>query len=238
MNATSEKPPVGPAVAAPDGRVPERVTLEGRYTRIEPLDPAAHGESLYQASHGPEGDASGHMWTYMSYGPFASFEEFSQMLPVQAASEDPLAFSIVDLAGGKALGMASYMRITPAWATCEIGSIWFSPALKQSRVATEAMYLMAKYVFEDLGYRRYEWKCDSHNAASRRAAARLGFSYEGLFRKHVIYKGRSRDTAWFAMLDDDWPRLKAAYDTWLAEDNFDGEGRQKQSLSALTQADG
>jgi RimJ/RimL family protein N-acetyltransferase len=238
MTADDSQPPVGPAVAAPEGRRPERTVLAGRHARIEPIDPAVHADSLYDASHGPQGDASGRMWTYMTIGPFVSLAEFRQSLTEQAARDDPLAFAILDATSGRALGMASYMRIVPAWATCEVGAIWFSPALKQTRIATEAMYLMARHVFEDLDYRRYEWKCDSFNAASRSAAVRFGFSYEGLFRKHVIYKGRSRDTAWYAMLEDDWPRLRTAYESWLDDANFDAAGMQRRSLSELTKAGG
>jgi RimJ/RimL family protein N-acetyltransferase len=234
MMAGDNRLPVGPAVTVAGDRAPERTVLSGRHARIEPIDVAAHAESLYRASHGPEGDLSGAMWTYMAFGPFDDAEAFRVWLGEQAESEDPLVFAIIDVMASRALGMASYMRIAAPWATCEVGAIWYAPVLQRSRVATEAMYLMAKHVFEDLGYRRYEWKCDALNIPSRRAAVRLGFSYEGLFRKHMIYKGRSRDTAWYAMLDDDWPRLKAAYENWLADDNFDAEGRQRRSLSEFT----
>ncbi len=217
----------------PDGRRPRRAALQGRTIAVEPIDPARHGDDLYHAACGPEGDPTGGMWTYMSFGPFKDAAEFRTWLAPRDESEDPLVFAIIDRASGTARGMASYLRIAPQWASCEVGSIWFAPSLKRSRMASEAMYLMARHVMEDLGYRRYEWKCDALNAASRRAALRYGFSYEGLFRQHMIYKGRNRDTAWFAMTDQDWPKVKAAFETWLADDNFDGQGRQLRGLKEI-----
>lgn len=229
---TSAALPVGETLdALPDGRQPARQRFVGRSVIIEPIDPPRHGDDLYTAACGPDGDANGAMWTYMSFGPFADRHAFQTWLAPQGTSEDPLVFALIDNASGKACGMASYLRITPQLATCEVGSIWYAPALQRSRAATEAMYLMARHVFEDLGYRRYEWKCDSHNAASRRAALRLGFSYEGLFRQHMIYKGRNRDTAWFAMTDQDWPAEKAAFEAWLADENFHGDGSQIRGLA-------
>ena len=231
---TSRQPhlPVGEALAVlPDGRRPARAALTGASVLIEPIDPARHGDDLYAAACGPDGDPSGDMWTYMSFGPFHDLKAFHDWLAPQGESEDPLVFAIIDKASGAARGMASYLRIVPAWASCEVGSIWYAPSLARSRTATEAMYLMARHVFDDLGYRRYEWKCDSFNAASRRAAQRLGFDFEGLFRQHMIYKGRNRDTAWFAMTDRDWPPVKAGFEAWLADENFDAEGRQRRSLT-------
>jgi RimJ/RimL family protein N-acetyltransferase len=217
----------------PDGRRLGRQTFTGGSVVIEPIDPARHGSDLYAAACGPEGDHSGDMWTYMSFGPFKDFEAFRSWLAPQAESEDPLVFAIIDKASGTARGMASYLRIVPHWASCEIGSIWYAPSLTRSRAATEAMYLMARHVFEGLGYRRYEWKCDALNAASRRAALRLGFQYEGIFRQHMIYKGRNRDTAWFAMTDRDWGAVKAAFEAWLMEGNFDADGRQLRDLAEI-----
>ncbi len=229
--------PVGETLASlPDGRRPERRTFEGGSVLLQPIDPARHGDDLYDAACGPKGDASNDMWTYMSFGPFAGSGAFQSWLAPQGESDDPLVFALIDRASGKARGMASYLRIAPDWASCEVGSIWYAPTLKRSRAATEAMYLMAAHVFDDLGYRRYEWKCDSHNAASRRAALRLGFSYEGLFRQHMIYKGRNRDTTWFSMTDMDWPIAKAAFESWLAEDNFDAAGQQRRSLAAIRES--
>ena len=172
----------------------------------------------------------------MSFGPFSDKAAFQKWLKPQDQRDDPLVFAIIDQADGRALGMASYLRIVPQWATCEIGSIWFSPSLMRTSLATEAMYLMASHVFEDLGYRRYEWKCDSLNEASCSAALRLGFQYEGLFRQHMIYKSRNRDTTWFAMTDREWPIAKAAFESWLAEENFDAAGQQLRSLAAIRES--
>ena len=226
--------PVGETLPTlPDGRKPARQKFAGRSVIVEPVDPPRHGDDLYSAACGPGGDPSNDMWTYMSFGPFADKDDFDEWLAPQGASTDPLVFALTDVASGRACGMASYMRIMPQWATCEIGSIWYAPSLKRSRAATEAMYLMARHVFEDLDYRRYEWKCDSHNAASCRAAARMGFSYEGLFRQHMIYKGRNRDTAWFAITDQDWPAVKSAFEAWLADENFRSDGSQILGLAEL-----
>jgi len=227
---TDKTPPVGPAVTTlPDGRAPEKTVLQGRWTRLEPIDPARHADALYEAI----ADAPDDLWTYMSFSPFADSSAFRAWLEPQPAVADPLAFAIIDTEQGAARGMACYMRIAPHWATCEVGSIWYAPALKRTRQATEAMYLMAGHVFEDLGYRRYEWKCDALNAASRSAALRLGFVYEGLFRQHVVYKGRNRDTTWYAMIDRDWPRIKAGFEAWLDPGNFDAAGIQKVGLAEL-----
>lgn len=219
--------------AMPDGRRPGSETFSGTSVVIEPIDPARHGSDLYAAACGPDGDPSGNMWTYMSFGPFDGLAAFRNWLAPQTESEDPLVFAIIDRASGTARGMASYLRIVPQWASCEVGSIWYAPSLVRSRAATEAMYLMAHHVFDDVGYRRYEWKCDTLNAASRRAALRLGFRYEGEFRQHMIYKGRNRDTAWFAMTDQDWRSVKAAFETWLADGNFDAGGRQRRGLAEI-----
>jgi len=169
----------------------------------------------------------------MSFGPFKNKAEFQKWLKPQDQKDDPLVFAMISQTDGRALGMASYLRIVPQWATCEVGSIWFSPALQHTPMATEAMYLMAFHVFEELGYRRYEWKCDSLNVASRRAALRLGFKYEGLFRQHMIYKGRNRDTSWFSMTNTDWPIAKAALEAWLSEGNFDATGQQRLRLGEI-----
>jgi RimJ/RimL family protein N-acetyltransferase len=172
------------------------------------------------------------LWTYMFDGPFEDRTAFAEALKKRQGSNDPLFFTIVDADSNRAVGIASYMRIEPAHRVIEVGGIVFSPALQRKPAATESMYLMARHVFEDLGYRRYEWKCDALNAPSRRAALRLGFTFEGIFRQHMIIKGRNRDTAWFAMLDSEWPARKAAFENWLVPDNFDANGMQKKSLSA------
>jgi RimJ/RimL family protein N-acetyltransferase len=221
-------PPVEPL---PSGRSPERGSLAGAYVRLEPVDVVAHAASLYALSHaGPE-DAA--LWTYLAYGPFADQGAFESWLSERARSEDPLFFAIVDLASGAAAGMASYLNIVPAMGRIEIGHIWFAPFLQKTRAATEAIFLMIRHAFEDLAYRRVEWKCDSLNEASKRAARRFGFSYEGTFRQHMVVKGRNRDTAWFSLLDREWPRVRKGFEHWLAPENFDGEGRQRQSLAAL-----
>ncbi len=225
--------PVGPPVEPlPSGRAPERAALAGAHVRLEPVEVAAHGERLYRLSHARPEDAA--LWTYLAYGPFADQDAFERWLGERARSRDPLFFAVVDQATGEAAGMASYLNIVPANGCIEIGHIWFAPALQKTRAATEAIFLLARQVFDDLGYRRLEWKCDALNAASRRAAGRFGFSYEGTFRQHMIVKGRNRDTAWFALLDRDWPVVRAAFERWLAPANFDAAGRQRNALSALT----
>lgn len=205
---------------------PTRATLAGRHVRIVPVDPAAHVEALYAGSHGP-----GHedLWRYLFTGPYPDAAQFREYLEQRAAAEDPLFFTILDSAGAPA-GYASLMRIEPAHRVIEIGNILYLPTLQRTAGATEAMYLFARYVFEDLGYRRYEWKCDSRNEPSRRAALRLGFTYEGIFRQHMIVKGQNRDTAWYSMLDREWSARKEAFERWLDPANFSPDGRQRSSL--------
>jgi RimJ/RimL family protein N-acetyltransferase len=223
--------PVGPPL--PDWKPPPRPPREpmaGRWCRVEPLDPARHAEDLHRAN---ALDPSGRNFTYLFSGPFDSFDAYRRWLDSVAPGADPLFHAIVDLETGKAAGVATYMRIDTANGVIEVGNINFSPLLQRKRAATEAMYLMMKRVFE-LGYRRYEWKCDSLNAPSRSAAQRLGFSYEGTFRQAVVYKGRSRDTAWYSVIDREWPALERAYRRWLDPSNFDAEGRQRLRLAELT----
>ncbi len=222
--------PVGPEVDATPAQTPRRTTLAGRFVDLVPPDPAVHAEALYEGSHGEGREA---LWTHLSEMPFPSREAFAAWLERQAASTDPLFFTIVDKRSGKAVGLASYLRIDPVHRVIEVGSLMFTPALQQTAGATEAMYLMARHAFEDLGYRRYEWKCNALNAPSRRAALRLGFQFEGIFRQHKIVKGRNRDTAWFSMLDGEWPARKAALEAWLDPTNFDAHGRQKKPLAAF-----
>jgi RimJ/RimL family protein N-acetyltransferase len=220
--------PIGPAVdATPAGR-PGPVRLEGRYARVEALDPMLHGEGLWQAV---KDDAS--IWAYMAYGPFADERSFQVWLEERAVLLDPFSYAVVDLATKQAGGIVTLMETRPAARVIEIGSIVLGTPLQRSRASTEAQYLAARYVFEKLGYRRYEWKCNSLNAASRRAAERLGFTFEGVFRQHMIVKGRSRDTAWYAMLDGEWPALKARFERWLAPENFDEAGRQRVGLGRI-----
>lgn len=212
------------------GSRPERVTLEGRFVTIAPLLADAHVQSLYEHACGAQNDS---LWTYMADGPFAELAVFEAQLRKRAASEDPLFFVVIDNADRKAKGYASYLRIEPAHRCIEVGHIMYGPALQRTPAATEAMYLMARYVFEDLGYRRYEWKCDALNQKSRRAALRYGFQFEGIFRQHMIVKSRNRDTAWFSMLDSEWPQRKQNFEQWLALANFDDAGHQRVSLSSL-----
>jgi RimJ/RimL family protein N-acetyltransferase len=211
---------------------PQRVTLEGRYVTLEPLDPAKHTEALWQGLSGAVNKANDSLWLYMPDGPFADRAAFEAHMKTKAVSEDPLFFAIVDRKSGNAVGRATLMRIDEPNRVIEVGGIIYTRALQRSRGATEAMYLFARYVFDELGYRRYEWKCNALNDASRKAALRLGFTFEGIFRQHMIIKGKNRDTAWFSMLDSEWPGRKRAFDRWLDEDNFDAEGRQKTRLNA------
>ena len=218
--------PIGPAL--PDwrpARYPELVTLEGRFCRLERLT-TDHADALWVALK----DAEASLYTYLPFGPFADRAAFDATLQALIARNGLEYYAIVD--GDGAAGIASYMRIDTANGTIEVGGICYSPRLQRTAVASEAMYLMLRHAFEDLGYRRYEWKCDSLNAPSRAAALRLGFQYEGLFRQAIVYKGRSRDTTWFAITDGDWPRVMGAFDAWLAPDNFDADGRQKAALQA------
>ena len=212
---------------------PPHEPIDGRSCRLEPLDLDRHCPDLFEAY---AQDREGRLWTYLAYGPFAGFAEFRDLMQTHFSGADPLCHVIVDRASGRAVGMASYMRIDPAMGTIEVGSIVYSPRLQQSPAATETMYLMMRRAFDELGYRRYEWKCDALNAASRKAAERLGFRFEGIFRQAVVYKGRNRDTAWFSILDSEWPPLRGAFERWLDPGNFDAEGRQRERLSALTRS--
>jgi len=229
----SSEPQLGPRVDPAAARAPQPTTLQGRFVTLVPLDPAAHAVALYEASHGPEREDLGR---YLFDGPYPDQATFEARLKQMAGSRDPLFFTILDNATRKPVGYSSYLRIEPAHRCIEVGSILFTPALQRTPGATEAMYLMARHVFEDLGYRRYEWKCNALNEPSRRAALRLGFTFEGIFRQHMIIKGRNRDTAWFSMLDSEWPARKASFERWLSRENFDAQGRQKQSLSRMNEA--
>ncbi|MGH6990425.1 MAG: GNAT family N-acetyltransferase [Stellaceae bacterium] len=219
--------PVGEPVDATPAQRPGPVRLAGHFGAVEKLDPSRHGESLWRAIEGHPA-----LWTYLFHGPFADAAAFSTWLGARATLDDPYTYAIVG-ADGAAVGIASLMTIRPEMRAIEVGYILLSPALQRTALASEAQYLLAAYAFETLGYRRYEWKCDVLNAASRGAATRLGFQFEGVFRQHMIAKGRNRDTAWFAMLDRDWPARRAAFERWLDPDNFDAAGRQRQSLDRL-----
>lgn len=209
---------------------PPRSPIQGRYCRLEPLDVAAHGDDLWAAF---SADAEGRMWTYLPSGPFADRAAFDAFLAPCESSEDPLFHTVIDEASGRAVGFATYLRIEPKVGVIEVGFITFSPAMQRSRLSTEVMYLMMRRVFDELGYRRYEWKCDTLNAPSKAAAQRLGFRYEGLFRQATMYKGRNRDTAWFSILDSEWPAQRDAFERWLDPANFDDGGRQRRSLADL-----
>jgi RimJ/RimL family protein N-acetyltransferase len=225
--------PIGALVNVSPAKRPSRTTLQGNLITLVPLDPVAHGDALYEATCGAAADQ---LWLYLFEGPFPRRADFASHLERAAASEDPLFFAILDRASGTAVGYAAYMRIEPAHRVIEVGSILYTPQLQRTPPATEAMYVMARHVFEDLGYRRYEWKCNALNAPSRRAALRFGFTFEGIFRQHMIVKGRNRDTAWFSMLDSEWPARKASFERWLDPSNFGPDGRQKVALSVLNNA--
>ena len=207
---------------------PERVNLEGRYARLEPLDAAKHGAELFESAQAPGADDR---FRYLFEETPDDMADFSPWLERAVASPDPLFFAVIDRATGRAEGRQALMRIDPVHGVIEIGNILWGPAIARSRVATEALYLFAAYVFDTLGYRRFEWKCNNGNAPSKRAAPRFGFTHEGVFRNHMVTKGRNRDTAWFAMTDDEWPRLKAGYEVWLDPANFDAGGQQKAKLA-------
>jgi RimJ/RimL family protein N-acetyltransferase len=223
--------PIGPAVDARPPKRPERVTLKGRWITLAPLDAEKHAAALYEGSNGDL--ERERVWTYLFNGPFDTLAEFAADVELKAKAVDPHYFAILDNASGRAAGYASLMRIDSPNCVIEVGGIMYTPAMQGTPGATEAQYLLARYVFEELGYRRYEWKCNALNAPSRRAAERFGFTFEGIFRQHMIVKRRNRDTAWFSMLDSEWPERKAAYERWLAPDNFDGQGHQKTRLSDL-----
>ena len=211
---------------------PPHQPIAGHWCRLEPLDAARHARQLYEAN---AHDHEGRNWTYLPYGPYDSFESYRAWVESVSRGPDPLFYAIVDAATGQAVGVASLMRIDPRNGVIEVGGLNFSPLLQQRPAATEAMFLLMRHAFS-LGYRRYEWKCNALNAPSRTAAQRLGFSFEGVFRQATVVKGRNRDTAWYSIIDGEWPHLEQAFLRWLAPQNFDGEGKQKQRLSDLTAA--
>jgi RimJ/RimL family protein N-acetyltransferase len=218
--------PVGPAVDATPAQFPGAVTLQGRFGTVERLDASRHASALWTAMRGHDA-----IWAYLPPGPFADPAEFNAYIAASEQNEERVFYAVLD-DERRAIGFFSLMEIRPAMRVIEVGNVVYAPALQRTPLATEAQYLLACYAFETLGYRRYEWKCNALNAASRRAAARFGFTFEGIFRQHMIVKGRSRDTAWFAMLDGEWPARKAAFERWLAPENFDSNGRQKKRLGA------
>ena len=209
---------------------PPRSPAIGRFCRVEPLDVNRHAPDLHTAY---SADTVGRLWTYLPYGPFDSLDGYTAWLNRVSSGDDPLFHVVIEIATGQAVGVASYLRIDPANGSIEVGHINYSPRLQRTPAATEAMYLLIKRAFE-LGYRRYEWKCDALNAPSRAAAQRLGLSFEGVFRQATVYKGRNRDTAWYAAVDHEWPALEAAFTQWLDPANFESDGRQRVRLSDLT----
>lgn len=210
---------------------PQRITLEGRFVRLEPLSAARHGDGLFAASTVADADQR---FRYLFEYPPENRAAFQPWLDKVEASEDPLFFAVIDKASGKVAGRQTLMRIEPAHGVIEIGNIYWGPLVSRKPAATEALFLFAKYAFDDLGYRRYEWKCNNANEPSKRAAIRFGFSFEGAFRQHLVAKGLNRDTAWYSIIDTEWPILRAAYEAWLDPSNFDAEGRQKRRLDDFT----
>ena len=206
---------------------PERITHEGRFVRLEPLDGAKHTDDLYAASHGADKDV---IWQYLFESPFADHAAFKAHIERKAASEDPLFYAIIDKVTGKAVGYATLMRIDTTHRVIEVGNIMYGTPLQKTPGATEVQYLLMRYVFDALGYRRYEWKCNALNAPSRRAADRFGFTFEGIFRQHMMVRGRTRDTAWYSILDREWPKQKRAFEAWLDPKNFDSAHRQIKRL--------
>lgn len=231
----SEVNPLGQQVGLPIPNwqapaLPSRETMEGRFCRVEALNVEKHARELREAN---SLDTDNRNWTYMTYGPFENWDAYHDWVSASATTSDPLFFAIVDKRSKRAVGVASYLRIDPRHGSIEVGHLMFSPLLQGKPAATEAMFLMMERAFE-MGYRRYEWKCNALNEPSRRAAQRLGLSYEGLFRQAAVVKGRNRDTAWYAAIDQEWPALKAAFQKWLEPSNFDEGGRQRVALSTLT----
>ena len=212
---------------------PTGVTLKGQFCQLEPLNAARHAADLFAAY---QTAPDGRNWTYLFSGPFANEDDYRRHAEAAAQSTDPRLFAVIDSATGIPVGTLSLMRIDPTHGCIEVGNVTFSPLLQQTPASTEAQFLLMAYAFDTLGYRRYEWKCDSLNEPSRRAALRLGFQFEGIFRQALVYKGRSRDTAWYSITDTEWPAVRAALQTWLSEGNLDAQGQQRQSLAAIRAA--
>ncbi|HEX5066126.1 MAG TPA: GNAT family protein [Myxococcota bacterium] len=223
--------PIGPPLPGWTPRArPSYAPMQGRLVRLEPLDVERHAKALHEAY---AEDAEGRNWTYLPYGPFPSAEAWGAAMNLMRERSDAMFYAVVLADSGRPVGNAAYLRIEPAMGVIEVGHLSYAPALQRSPAATEAMYLMMRHVFDELGYRRYEWKCDSLNAASRRAAERLGFRFEGIFRQMMVIKGRSRDSAWFSILDSEWPALRGAFERWLDPANFDAKGTQRVRLEDL-----
>lgn len=218
----------------PSGNAPERRQLEGKLVLLEPLDPDRHSESLYAASH--ENDEARRVWTYLPDGPFEDFVSFQQWAKRKEVESDRLFFAFRDKHTERLGGMATYLDIRPGMGSIEMGYIWFAPFLQRTRQATEALFLMLRYAFDELKYRRMQWRCNALNEKSRAAALRLGFTFEGIFYQHMVVKGHNRDTAWYSILDYEWPRIRTNFELWLAPSNFDTRGRQISSLRRLNES--
>lgn len=214
-------------------QLPQKNNLKGKYCLLEPYSADRHAHDLYKAYSHAEDDRD---WTWLPIGPFKDFDDYFQQAKSFEKSHDPIHYAIIDSATKQAIGSIALMRIDPINGTVEMGFVLYSPLLKKTRIATEAQFLLMQYVFDELGYRRYEWKCDSLNTPSRKAALRLGFTYEGTFRKAVVYKGRSRDTDWFSLIDTEWPNIKTQLQTWLSSKNFDETGQQILSIEQIRNA--
>ena len=222
--------PVGEDVDWQGAKIPPRSNMEGKYCRLEPIDIDRHAPDLFEAF---SADETGGIWTYLFTDPFETELGLREWMSATCLGDDPLFHAIIDKATNKAVGFATFMRVDPVMGVIEVGNINFSPTLQRTPAATEAMFLMMQRAFNELGYRRYEWKCDNLNAPSHKAAKRLGFTYEGLFRQALVYKGRNRDTAWFSIIDSEWPAIEVAMTAWLSDENFDANGRQIESLSGM-----
>lgn len=223
--------PLGEKVDWKRAQPPRRRSLRGEHVLLRAFDPAPDAQQLFAVSHPPDGDPS--IWTYLPDGPYRSAEQLRDTLAFASGSLDPFHFAIVPEAHARPLGQAAYLRIAPDSGSIEIGHIWFARELQRTTAATEAIFLLLSHAFDELRYRRVEWKCDALNAASRRAAERFGFTFEGVFRKHLVIKGRNRDTAWFSIVDEEWPAVRAGFERWLAPESFDRGGAQLRPLSEL-----
>ncbi len=231
MDQTAQQP-LGEPTDFTGAKPPEPTELHGDHVVLRPIDPDRDAEPLYAISHPPAGDPT--IWTYLYDGPYPDLDSFRRSLEEQRTRRDYLFMTVTDRATGRPLGIVSYLSIVPEHGVIEIGNIWFGPELKRTPAATETILLLARHAFDDLGYRRLEWKCNALNEPSRRAAIRFGFHFEGIFLNHRVVKGRNRDTAWFAITDQRWPQLRAAFEQWLSPDNFDADGNQRSRLSDLT----
>jgi len=223
-----------PVTSLPPGQLPQRTSLKGRFVDLEPQDAAKHADELYHAGHSREGSLQ--IWDYLAYGPWPSIDAYTTTLRQQSSSFDPIFYTIRSHLSGKACGQASFLDMHAQNGVIEIGHIWFAPELQRTRGATEALFLMLKYAMDDLGYRRMQWRCNSLNEKSRQAAKRLGFRFEGIFYNHLIFKGKNRDTAWYSILDDEWPEVKEKIESWLSDSNFSADGEAQSSLTKLMQS--